>query len=574
MMDVGAAENIDSRRDWEQMMSNRDCRPLSGRRLLLAIAVALLTATPATLHAAVVSWEGQGGSFNWGEPLNWTGGVVPGASDDVRIGDITPAATTTLDTDFSIASLILSARASVSTSGDALTVSGDVTITDAGTVLFATAHSPGSSINSLTASNLSVENQARIDMFSSRLAATNAMTISSGSEIRGAGVLTADSFNNNGQLTGALSGSLSLVGTGTNSIDLDGSNETGIVRAVDGSFRTTAGLADDFNGTMTIGSSRRVFLEGGGTIGAGGVVNLNGSTFTAAEFGPFFSTSPKSMIRGALNVTGTGLIDDTSLLTGAAVNVAGANDRLVITGEALIESGVTFTGNGRIRNDTAGVLTLADDSEVARPLENQGELHIGTAADMALVQSFTQTNDGTLVVDLAGAPFGEYDRLTTTAGGLLDGQLQVNLLDGFEPQQGDFFRILSSSGIFTGAFDTMADALPALTDDLFWEIDYSNQTRVTLRVKAPPPPGDYNENGIVDAADYTIWRDTLGSTTELAADGNGDGTVNAADYDFWKMNFGMTNEPGGSGSGSAVPEPASAALLFLLAFGLLDRRRE
>ena len=29
-------------------------------------------------------------------------------------------------------------------------------------------------------------------------------------------------------------------------------------------------------------------------------------------------------------------------------------------------------------------------------------------------------------------------------------------------------------------------------------------------------PGDYNDNGIVDAADYTIWRDTLGSTTDLA----------------------------------------------------------
>ena len=24
--------------------------------------------------------------------------------------------------------------------------------------------------------------------------------------------------------------------------------------------------------------------------------------------------------------------------------------------------------------------------------------------------------------------------------------------------------------------------------------------------------GDYNHNGIVDAADYTVWRDTLGQT--------------------------------------------------------------
>ena len=33
----------------------------------------------------------------------------------------------------------------------------------------------------------------------------------------------------------------------------------------------------------------------------------------------------------------------------------------------------------------------------------------------------------------------------------------------------------------------------------------------------PPLSGDYNGNGVVDAADYTVWRDTLGSTTDLAS---------------------------------------------------------
>lgn len=78
--------------------------------------------------------------------------------------------------------------------------------------------------------------------------------------------------------------------------------------------------------------------------------------------------------------------------------------------------------------------------------------------------------------------------------------------------------------------------------------------------------GDYNGNGIVDAADYTIWRDTLNSTTDLRANGDDTGTsmgvIDQADYAFWKSRFGATS---GSGSVSSVstPEPASAFLLVL-----------
>lgn len=52
-----------------------------------------------------------------------------------------------------------------------------------------------------------------------------------------------------------------------------------------------------------------------------------------------------------------------------------------------------------------------------------------------------------------------------------------------------------------------------------------------LRVVAP---GDFNLDGQVDAADYTVWRDTLGSKTDLRADGNGDGAVDQADLEIWQ----------------------------------------
>ena len=46
--------------------------------------------------------------------------------------------------------------------------------------------------------------------------------------------------------------------------------------------------------------------------------------------------------------------------------------------------------------------------------------------------------------------------------------------------------------------------------------------------------GDYNGDGRIDAGDYTLWRNTLGSTTDLRADGNRDGVVDEADYQVWK----------------------------------------
>jgi len=78
-----------------------------------------------------------------------------------------------------------------------------------------------------------------------------------------------------------------------------------------------------------------------------------------------------------------------------------------------------------------------------------------------------------------------------------------------------------------------------------------------------PPPGldgDYNNNGVVDAADYVLWRNN---------------NINgAAGYTTWRQNFG---KPPGSGSGqnaAAVPEPNAICLALTLictAFGAVQR---
>jgi hypothetical protein len=81
--------------------------------------------------------------------------------------------------------------------------------------------------------------------------------------------------------------------------------------------------------------------------------------------------------------------------------------------------------------------------------------------------------------------------------------------------------------------------------------------------------GDYNRNGTVDAADYVVWRNTLGSALPpfSGADGNGDGLVSASDYNVWRANFGRTAgaassaSAGGATSLAQSSQPREAASL-------------
>jgi hypothetical protein len=79
--------------------------------------------------------------------------------------------------------------------------------------------------------------------------------------------------------------------------------------------------------------------------------------------------------------------------------------------------------------------------------------------------------------------------------------------------------------------------------------------------------GDFNGDGIVNLADYTVWRDNLGANNEGVINnaGNGNNLVDAADYGLWKSNFGAGGGAlaGFTGSPANVPEPGTVALAGL-----------
>ena len=81
-------------------------------------------------------------------------------------------------------------------------------------------------------------------------------------------------------------------------------------------------------------------------------------------------------------------------------------------------------------------------------------------------------------------------------------------------------------------------------------------------------PGDYNRDGTVDAADYVVWRNGLGTT------------YTQADYDVWRANFGQTIGSGAAVPDAsaeplsiAVPEPATLTLLIMAMVVHYARRR-
>jgi parallel beta-helix repeat protein len=131
---------------------------------------------------------------------------------------------------------------------------------------------------------------------------------------------------------------------------------------------------------------------------------------------------------------------------------------------------------------------------------------------------------------------------------LTAGSPGVNAGTGFDAPPGDLEGLPRPAG---GAFDIGAYELGALA-------------------------GDYNRDGIVNAADYVLWRDTLGSavTRYAGADGDGSGVIDQADYGRWRRGFGAISGGASIALGTAtVPEPLSLAELCVLITLSSARRR-
>jgi hypothetical protein len=105
---------------------------------------------------------------------------------------------------------------------------------------------------------------------------------------------------------------------------------------------------------------------------------------------------------------------------------------------------------------------------------------------------------------------------------------------------------------------------------------YETEVGVGILTGDKGDAGDFNDDGTVDAADYTVWRDNLGSDHILGGHGDENfvsfGVVDANDYTIWKANFGHVSAGSGAAA-NAVPEPTALGLLAAGSLGVLALRR-
>jgi len=250
---------------------------------------------------------------------------------------------------------------------------------------------------------------------------------------------------------------------------------------------------------------------------------------------------------GSLAKNGTGVFILASANTyQGTTTVAGGTlvvDGTTGFGETSVAAGGTLAGSGHVRGNltaaSGGTLTAGGLADAAgETLTVAGDLSLAAGAVMAF--------------DLGAATHDSFD---VSGVASLDGQLAVTIGAGIELGLGDTFAVLSAASVTNNL--TLGGP-----DGSLFSLAASSTTELVLTAISGLA-GDFNNDGTVSMADYTVWRDNLGGAAgTLLNDATGT-TVGEVQYLAWRDNFGAMMSASVFTGATSVPEPASLVALAM-----------
>lgn len=312
-------------------------------------------------------------------------------------------------------------------------------------------------------------------------------------------------------------------------------------------------------GTLTIGAvGGSAAMSIGSTLVVAGLSNSN--TVINEAIGGIGGLTVQN---GTVKLTNTNAYSGVTTVGSSTLFVNGSNTG---AGAVNINSSSVLGGTGGVKGpltitaDVASGATLAPGS----PDINSG---IGT---FTAGTTMTVNSNSTLNFDLGAAGAHDQINVTNTNGLTLSStpnSISVNVtnLVGNLLAGGDYTLIDYNGVLNNGASSLHLVNVPSDPGYSFNLVNDPVNTLIKLSVTAPTPPGDWNGDTKINAADYVTWRKDPAS---FGNDPNG--------YVAWRENFSQAAAAGSGLDGpSAVPEPASFVLMLLSMVGLgaMHRRR-
>ena len=398
---------------------------------------------------------------SWSDPNSWTPRGVPGPNDDAFIlGDGNVGSTIFLQSKFEVANLIVGAGSKLI--GAEFFPRFDVGVTATKTAFFNDCDLEGFELAIGPGAEMTTNEPPRFKNVA--IFNNGSMTVMGGGKTIGDAVTE---LKNSGSINirrppGANRGS---------ELDLPAvQHNGGLVAVQDGSKLVSGNVV--VNGEVKLGGGL-IGMDGASLIGMDGasLIGLDGASLIGMDGASLIGLDGASLV----GPDGASLIG----LDGASVISTGGNGIEKAAGPAQTRGQrAASAGNGIVLGPGA---VLTGTGNLVGDVTNQaGFVAPGSSAGVIrIVGNYTQQQEGTLVLELAGTTANppQFDQLQVRGTATLGGKLVAKTINGFTPQSGDAVSPLAYNGV-SGSFSSVTSNAQVAFD----------ANSMTMQVSGPNPP--------------------------------------------------------------------------------------